>query len=131
MIISYEGYSPPKCSFNGKHTHSREFMIPTRMSTCPIPWLESSLTLSLSHMHCAMYENHFQTNVFFSYLWTTLRYKYVGQSSEVNLLDNSPKKFMGLSDVNCWTISQHDSSDNFSIKLLNNLPKCFMSCTHT
>ena len=50
------------------------------------------------------------------YLWQILRYKYVGQSSEVNLLDNSPKQFIGLSDVNCWTISQHNSSDNLPIQ---------------
>ena len=38
----------------------------------------------------------------------------------VNLLGNSPKQFMGLSDVNCWTISKHNSSDNFSINFYLN-----------
>ena len=128
MIISYESYSPPKCSCNGKHTHSSEFMIPTRMSICPIPWLESSPTPSHMLMSCMKIVSK-QKCLF--YLWATLRYKYVGQSSEVNLLDNSLKQFMGLSDVNCWTISQHNSSDNFPIKLLDNPHKYFMSCTHT
>ena len=50
------------------------------------------------------------------YLRETFQYKYVGQSSEVNLLGNSPKQFMGLSAMNCWTISQHNSSENFPIK---------------
>ena len=125
MIISYEGYSPPKCSCNGKHTHSSEFMIPIRMSTCPIPWLESSPTPSHMLMSCMKIVSK-QKYLF--YLWATLRYKYVGQSSEVNLLDNSPKQFIGLSDVNCWTISQHNSSNNFPIKLLFWTTLRFNSC---
>ena len=127
MIISYMGYSPPKCSCNEKHTHSSEFMIPTQMSTCPIPYLESSPTPS----HMLMpYMKIVSKQKYLFYSWATVRYKYDGQSSEVNLLDNSLEQFMGLSDVNCWTISQHNSSDNFPIKLLNNPPKSFMSCTH-
>ena len=128
MIISYKSCSPPKSSCNEKHTHSSEFMIPTRMSTCLIPYLESSSTPSHMLMPCMKTVSKKQ---YLFYLWATLRYKYVGQSSEVNLLDNSPKQFMGLSDVNCWTISQHNSSDNFLIKFLDNPPKYFMSCTHT
>ena len=126
-MFSYMSYSPPKCSYNGKHIHSSEFMIPTRMSTCPIPCLESSPTPS--HMLTSCMKTVSKQKYLF-YLWATLRYKYVGQSSKVNLLDNSPKQFMGLSDVNCWTISQHNSSDNFPIKLLDNPSKYFMSCTH-
>ena len=121
------GYSPPKCSCNGKYTHSSEFMIPTRMSTCPIPCLESSPTPSHMLMPCM---KTVSKPKYLFYLWVTLRYKYVGQSSEVNLLGNSPKQFMGLSDVNCWMISQHNSSDYFPIKLLDNPPKYFTSCTH-
>ena len=121
------GYSPPKCSCNWKHTHLSEFMIPTRMSTCPIPCLKSSPTPSHMLMPCMKIVSK-QKYLF--YLWATLRYKYVGQSYEVNLLANSPKQFMGLSDVNFWTISQHNSSDNFPIKLSDYPPKYFMSCTH-
>ena len=121
-----------------KHTHSSEFMISTRMSTCPIPCLESSLTPSHMLMPCKKIV--FKQKYLFE-LWATLRYKYVGQSSEVNLLGNSPKQFIGLSDVNCWTISQHNSSKNFPIKFyFNNFTKEFivwttlrfyLSCTHT
>ena len=128
MIFSYMGYSLPKCSCNGKHTHSSEFMISTRMSTSPIPCLESSSAPSYMLMPCM---KTVSKQKYLFYLWATLRYKYAGQSSEMNLLDNSPKQFMGPSDVNCWTISQHNSSDNFPIKLLDNPPKYFMSCTHT
>ena len=120
-------YSLHKYSCNGKHTHSSEFMIPTRMYTCLIPCFESSLTPSHILMPCM---KTISKQKYLSYLWATLRYKYIGQSSEVNLLDNSPKQFLGPSDVNCWTISQHNSLDNFPIKLLDNPPKYFMSCTH-
>ena len=34
------------------------------------------------------------------------------------MLDNPPKQFMGPSDVNCWTISQHNSLENLSSKFL-------------
>ena len=128
MIISYEGYSPPKCSCNGKHTHSSEFMIPNRMSTCPIQCLESSPTLSHMPMPCMKI---IFTQKYLFYLWAILRYKYVGQSSKVNLLDNSPKQFMGLSDVNCWMISQHNSSDNFPIKSSFEDPQIFIRCRPT
>ena len=121
-------YSPPKCSCNGKHTHSSEFMIPTRMSTCLIPWLESSPTLSLSLTCIVPCMKIISKQIYLFYLWTTVQYKYVGQSSEVNLLDNSSKQFMDLSDVNCWTISQHKSSDNFPIKLLFLTTLRFISC---
>ena len=96
-----------------KHTHSSEFMIPTRMPTCPIPCLESSPTSSHMLMPCM---KTVSKQKYLFYLRATLRYKYVRQYSKVNLLGNSPKQFMGLSDVNCWKISQHHSSDNFPIK---------------
>ena len=93
MIISYECCSPPKYSCNGKHTQSSEFMILTRMSTCSISCLESSPTPSHMFMPCMKIVSK-QKYLF--YLWASLQYKYVGQSSEVNLLDNSPKQFIGL-----------------------------------
>ena len=45
--------------------------------------------------------------------------KYILLPSEVNLLDNLPKQFMGPSDVNCWTISQHNSPENLPSKFLS------------
>ena len=65
------------------HTHSSEFMIPTRTSTCPIPCLESSPTPSHMLMSCMKIVSK-QTYLF--YLRATFQYKYVGQSSKVNLL---------------------------------------------
>ena len=60
--------------------------------------------------------------------------KYIGQPSEVNLLDNPPKQFIGPSDVNCWTTSQHNSPENLPSKFLSQTFSflfSFMSCTHT
>ena len=45
--------------------------------------------------------------------------KYIGQPSEVNLLDNPLKQFMGPSDVNCLTTSQHNSPENLPSKFLS------------
>ena len=102
------------------------------------PCLESSPTPSHLLMPCMKIVSK-QKYLFYS--WATLQYKYVGQSSEANLLGNSLKLFMGLSDVNCWTISQHNSSDNFSIKFYSNkftkeiivwtTLRFYLLCTHT
>ena len=54
---------------------------------------------------------------------------YIRLSSEANMLDNPPKKFMGPSDVNCWIISQHNSPKNLPSKFLSQyFPFCFLSC---
>ena len=54
--------------------------------------------------------------------------KHIGLPSEANLLDNLPKQFMGPSDVNCWTISQHNSPENLSSKFLSQyFPFYFLS----
>ena len=60
-IISYMGYSPPKCTCNGNQTHSRKYVILLECLhvmdenvTHPIPYPESSSTPS--HMQVAKYE---------------------------------------------------------------------------
>ena len=54
---------------------------------------------------------------------------YIRLPSEANLLDNLPKQFMGSSDVNCWTIFQHNSPDNLPSKILSQyFPFYFLSC---
>ena len=60
--------------------------------------------------------------------------KHIGLPSEANLLDNLPKQFMGPSDVNCWTISQHNSPENLPLKFLSQTffyLFSFMSCTRS
>ena len=60
--------------------------------------------------------------------------KHIGLLSEANLLDNLPKQFMGPFDMNCWTISQHNSPENLMSKFLSQyfpFSFNFMSCTHS
>ena len=111
-----------------------QFHEPTRMSTCPNPCLESSLTpshmpkpnaskiISFQNKSYLFLKTHYRVSVKY---WTTLRGESVGYL---------PKQFMGPSDVNCWTISQHDSPENLSSKFLSQTFSFlfhFMSCTHT
>ena len=102
--------------------------------THPFPLLEPSLTPSrMPKPNVRKY--YFQNKRFlFSKTYYRVSVKYIGQPFETNLLDNSPKQFMGSSDVNCWTISQPNSLKNLPLKFLSQ-PYCFlfffMSCTHT
>ena len=126
MIISYIGYSSPKCTCNGNQTHSSKYMFLLECLhdmdenvTRPFPLLEPSLTPSRMpkpnvRKHC------FQNKRFlFSKTYYRVLVKSIGQPSEANLLDNSPKQFMGSSDVNCWTISQPNSLENLPLKFLS------------
>ena len=96
--------------------------------------LEPSLTPSRMpkpnvRKHC------FQNKRFlFSKTYYRVLVKSIGQPSEANLLDNSPKQFMGSSDVNCLTISQPNSPENLPLKFLSQpfyFLFSFMSRTHT
>ena len=115
VIISYMGYSPPKCSCNGKPTFKQNIYVPTQCLhemdenvTHPFPFLEPSLTLSRMPKP-SVRKHYFQNKKFlFSKTYYRVSVKSIGQSSEVNcwiilqnshgplrheLLDNSPKKF--------------------------------------
>ena len=118
------GYSPPKCTCNGNQTHSSKYMILLEClhdmdenATHLFPLLEPSLTPShmlkpnvrkilFSKQKVFVLENILPS--FDKIYWTTLK---------ANLLDNSPKQFMGSSDVNCWTISQPKFSRKSSIEI--------------
>ena len=141
VIISYMGYSPPKCTCNGNQTHSRKYMILIEClhdmdenETHHFPLLEPLLTPSRMpkpnvRKHCFQNKRFFVLeNVLPSFD------KYIGQPSEANLLDNSPKQFMGSSNVNCWTIAQPNSLKNLPLKFISqpcSFLFSFMSCTHT
>ena len=104
------------------------------MSTCPIPCLESSPTPSHMPKPNVRKIQFSNKRFLFSKTYYRILVKYIEQPSEANLLDNSPKQFMGPSDVNCWTISQHNSPENLSLKFLSqpfSFLFYFMSCTHT
>ena len=126
VIISYMGYSPPKFTCNGNQTHSRKYMILLECLhdmdenvTHPIPLLEPSLTPSrMPKPNVRKY--YFQNKRFlFSKTYYRVSVKSFGQPSKANLLDNSPKQFMGPSDVNCWTISQPNSPKILPLKFLS------------
>ena len=136
------GYSSPKCTCNGStQTHSSKYMILLEYLhdmdenvTHPFPLLEPSLTPSRMPKPNVR-KHHFQ-NKRFLFLKTYYRVsvKSIGQPSEANLLDKSLKQFMGSSDVNCWTISQPNSSENLPLKFLLqpfSFLYSFMSCIHT
>ena len=126
VIISYMGYSSPKCTSNGNQTHSSKYMILLECLydmdenvTHPFPLLEPSLTPS--RMPKPNVRKYCFQNKIFLFLKTYYRVsvKSIGQPSEANLLDNFPKEFMGPSDVNCWTISQPNSPKNLPLKFLS------------
>ena len=133
VIISYVGYSPPKCTCHGKQSHSVKYMIlleclhaqshvssPHRLPhTC---LSQMRVKIQFSKQKLLFLKTHYRVSV-----------KFIGQPSEANMLDNPPKQFMGPSDVNCWTISQHNSSKNLPSKFLSQyfpFLLSFISCTH-
>ena len=125
--LSYMGYSLPKCTCNDStQTHSSKYMILLECLhdmdedvTHPFPLLVPSLTPSRMpkpnvRKHC------FQNKRFlFSKTYYRVSVKSIEQPPEENLLDNSPKQFMGSSEVNCWTISHPNSPENLPLKFLS------------
>ena len=90
------------------------------MSTCPILCHESSPTPSHMPKPNASKISSFKNKSFlFSKTYYRVSVKFIGQPSEANLLDNPPKQFTSPSDVNCWTISQHNSPENLPSKFLS------------
>ena len=129
VIISYMGYSPPKCACNGNQIHSSKYMI---LFECLHAQSHVSSPHRLSHtclsQMCEKY-NFENKRFLFSKTYYRVSVKSIGQPSEANLLDNSPKQFMGSSDVNCWTISQPNSPKNLPLKFLSQ-PFSFLFLFH-
>ena len=119
------GYSPPKCTCNGStQTHSSKYMILLECLhdmdenvTHPFPLLEPSLTPSRMPKPNVRKTSFSKQNVFVLENVLPNFGKYIRLLYEANLLDNSPKQFMGSSDVNCWTISQPNSPKKYSIEI--------------
>ena len=119
VIISYVGYSPPKCTCHGKRSHSSKYMI---LLECLHAQSHVSSPHRLSHTCLSQMRENIQFSKQKLFVLENLlsRFgKYIGLPSETNLLDNPPKQFMGPSDVNCWTISQHNSPENLPSKFLS------------
>ena len=119
MELPYLGYSPPKCTYHGKQSHSSKYMI---LLECLHAHSHVSSPHRLPHTCLSQMrvKYSFQNKSFlFSKTYYRVSVKFIGQPSEANLLENPPKQFMGPSDVNCWTISQHNSPKNLLSKFLS------------
>ena len=119
VIISYVGYSPPKCTCHGKQSHSSKYMI---LLECLHAQSHVSSPHRLPHTCLSQMRVKILCSKQKVFVLENLlpRFgKYIGLPSEANLLDNPPKKFIGPSDVNCWTISQHNSPENLSSKFIS------------
>ena len=127
--ISYMGYSPPKCTCRGKQSHSSKYMILLECLHAQ-SHVSSLLRLPQTCLSQMRVKIQFSKQKLFVLKNLLPRFgKYIGQPSEANLLDNPPKQFMGPFDVNCWTISQHNSPENLPSKFpfSNIFPFYFLS----
>ena len=129
-IISYMGYSPPKCTCHGKQLHSSKYMI---LLECLHAQSHVSSPHRLPHTCLSQMrvKSQFSKQKLFVLENLLPRFgKHIGLTSEANMLDNLPKQFMGPFDVNCWTFSQHNSLKNLPSKFpfTNIFPFYFLSC---
>ena len=119
MIISYVGYSLPKCTCHGKQSHSSKYMI---LLECLHAQSHISSPHRLPHTCLSQMRVKIQFSKQKLFVLENLlpRFgKYIGLPSEANLLVNLLKLFMGPFDVNCWTISQHNSPENLLSKFIS------------
>ena len=119
VIISYMGYSPPKCTCNDNQAHSSKYMILLEYLrdmdenvTHLLPCLEPSLTSSRMpnlrvRKHC------FQNKRFlFSKTYYRVSVKSIRQPSEVNCWVILRNSHGSTSEMSCWTTFQGNSSKN-------------------
>ena len=113
------GYSPPKCTCHGKQLHSSKYMI---LLECLHAQTHVSSPHRLPHKCLSQMRVKIQFSKKKLFVLENLLPRfgnYIGLPSKANLLDNLQKQFMGPSDVNCWTISQHNSPKNLPSKFLS------------
>ena len=115
VIISYMGYSPPKCTCHGNQTHSRKYMILLECLHAQFPCLESSpipshmpkpnsSKIQFQNKRFLFSKTYYRVSV--NIYWTTLRGELLGNSPKQSwvslrdeLLDNSPRQFFGKSSL--------------------------------
>ena len=112
MIISYIGYSPPKCTCHGKQSHSSKYMI---LLEC----LHAQSHFSSLHRLPHTCLNQMRAKIKFSkqknfVLENTLLSfdKYIGLPFEANCWIIFPNSHGSASEMNCWTTLQSNSSEN-------------------
>ena len=134
MIIFYVGYSPSKYTCHGNQSHSSKYII---LLECLHVQSHVSNPHRLPHTCLSQMRVKIQfssKSFLFSKTYYRVSIKFIGQPSQANLLDNPPKQFIGPSNVNYWTISQHNSPKNLPSKFLSQTFSflfSFISCTHT
>ena len=118
-IISYMGYSPPKCTCHDKQSHPSNYMNLLEclhdQSHVPSPHRLPHICLSRMRVKYLVFKTkyfffsktHYRDSVKY---WTTLRGEF---------LDNAPKQSWSLSEVICWTTLQGNSSKNLPSKFLS------------
>ena len=120
VIISYLGYSPPKCTCNGNQTHSSKTCKSLLKClhdmdenvTHPLPCLEPSL--APLHMPKPRVRKHCFQNKWFLFSKTNYQVfvKSIRQPSEVNCWVILRNSHGSASEMNCWTTLQGNSSEN-------------------
>ena len=113
------GYSPPKCTCHGNQSLPRKHMI---LLECLHAQTHVSSPHQLPHTCLSQMRVKIQLSKPKLFVLKNLLPRFgknIGLPSEANLLDNPLKQFMGPSDVNFWTISQHNSPKNLPSKFLS------------
>ena len=117
VIISYMGYSPPKCTCLGKQSHPSNYMNLLEclhdQSHVPSPHRLPQLKPNASKIFRFQNKRFLFSKTCYRVLvkyWTTLR----GE-----LFDNAPKQSWSSSEVICWTTLQGNSLENLPSKFLS------------
>ena len=119
VIISYMGYSPPKCTCHGKQSHSSKYMI---LLECLHAQSHVSSPHRLPHTCLSQMraKYNFQNKNFFVLENLLLSFgKNIGQPSEVNCWVILRNSHGSTSEMNCWTTLQGNSFGKSSLKFLS------------
>ena len=133
-IISYMGYSPPKCTCMAKQTHSSNYM--NLLECLHDQPMSRVLTDSLTYAKPnASKIISFQNK---NYLFLKTQYRVSVKILDYSLRRMCWRTFLNNSwappTCNCWTISQHNSLKNHPLKFLSqpfSFLFHFMTCTHS
>ena len=111
VIISYMGYSPPKCTCHDNQTHSRKYMI---LLECLHAQSHVSSSHRLHHTCLSQMRGKIQFSKQKVFVLENLLLsfgKYIGQFSEVNYWVIIRNSHGSASEMNCWTTLQGNSSE--------------------
>ena len=119
VIISYMGYSPPKCTCHGKQSHSSKYMI---LLECLLVQSHVSSPHQLSHTSLSQMRVKIQFSKQKLFVLENLLPRfgnYIGLPSEANCWIIFPNSHGSASEMNCWTTLQGNSSKNLPLKFFS------------